>query len=122
MEERKSFATFTDGHTEEILYFEKYDHATTLFVTKSGVYICRPNGITGVTEFYRIHSSGIGPALVASEEDTIRSIRVDERVKVHFILGDEEGDVLVPPNATDDQIKLAILDTILDFSYEKVED
>lgn len=123
----RSFATFKDGHTEEIFYFERYFADSVLFATASGVYVHRKAfptpGVLGLlpsSEFFRVHVP-LGKRELEGVY-TIESITLDERVKVHFILGDEEGDVLVAADATDEQIKVAILDTILDFSYEKVEE
>lgn len=123
----RSFATFKDGHTEEIFYFERYNADSVLFATASGVYIYEKDfpipGVLGLlpsSRFFRVHMP-LGKRDL-EEVYTIESITLDERVKVHFILGDEEGDVLVAADATDEQIKVAILDTILDFSYEKVEE
>lgn len=119
MEERKSFATFKDGHTEKIFYFEKC-HNKVLFATESGVYIHRispnPSGVYGIfslTDFFKVNvTSDFHIALNFTEEFNIESITLDERLKVHFTIDGEKGEVLVNPHASENEIKLAILDSI----------
>lgn len=127
MEERKSFATFKDGHTEEIFYFEKYGSDKILFATRSGVYIYRkfdpaPGmfGLIPSTEFFRISTSWTGPVLTCVAEYAIKSFTLDERVKVRFMIDGEAGEILVAADATDEQIKAAILDEVLE-GYEIIK-
>lgn len=117
MEGRKSFATFKDGHTEEIFYFERYGIDSVLFATASGVYIHKKvlptPGVLGLlpsSEFFRVHVPR-GKREI-EEVYTIESITLDERVKVRFEIDGKEGEVLVAPHASETEIKLAILDSI----------
>lgn len=128
MEERKSFATFKDGYTEEIFYFEKYSSDKILFATRSGVYIYQkfdpaPGmfGLVPSTEFFRISTSWTGPVLTCVEEYAIKSFTLDERVKVRFMIDGEAGEILVAADATDEQIKVAILDEVLE-GYEIIKE
>lgn len=131
MEERKSFVTFKDGHTEEIFYFEKYGLDTILFTTRSGVYVHRiirdiPGvfGIRASTTFFKVGMSGIISALDVEEYFAIESITLDERVEVSYSLdikgkGSIMGKVLVAPNAEFNEIRNAILDDLRGTNAEK---
>lgn len=117
----RSFATFKDGHTEEIFYFERYFANSVLFVTASGVYIYKKAfptpGVLSSSEFFRFHAP-LGKRELEGVY-TIESITLDERVKVRFMIDGKEGKVLVAADATDEQIKAAILDEVLE-GYEIV--
>lgn len=133
MEERKSFVTFKDGHTEEIFYFEKYSLDTILFATRSGVYVHRiirdiPGifGIRASTTFFKVGMSGIISALDVEEYFAIESITLDERVEVSYSLdikgkGSIMGKVLVAPNAEFNEIRNAILDDLRYTNAEKTD-
>lgn len=133
MEERKSFVTFKDGHTEEIFYFEKYSLDTILFATRSGVYIHRiirdiPGvfGIRASTTFFKVGMFGIISALDVEEYFAIESITLDERVEVSYSLdikgkGSIMGKVLVAPNAELNEIRNAILDDLIGTNAEKTD-
>lgn len=122
-----SFATFKDGHTEEIFYFKKHADDTVLFATRSGTYIhsvfhdtpcvlgVRPSTLFFKVDLARTNSI---PDTDIEEDYTIESITLDERVRVRFTIDGKEGAVLVAPDATDEQIKAAIVDEILDYPYE----
>ena len=120
----RSFATFKDGHTEEIFYFERYFADSVLFATASGIYVHRKAfptpGVLGLlpsSEFFRFHAP-LGKRELEGVY-TIESITLDERVKVRFMIDGKEGKVLVAADATDEQIKAAILDEVLE-GYEIV--
>lgn len=133
MDQRKSFVTFKDGHTEEILYFEKYGLDTILFATRSGVYVHRiirdvPGvfGIRASTTFFKVGMSGIISALDVEEYFAIESITLDERVEVSYSLdikgkGSIMGKVLVAPNAEFNEIRNAILDDLRGTNAEKTD-
>lgn len=127
MEERKSFATFKDGHKEKIVYWEENGDAV-LFATESGVYMYRPitipSGVMGLvksTDFCRVYMGGKLALLDFKEEYSIGTITLDKRVKVRFMIDGEEGEILVAADATDEEIKGAILDEVLT-GYEIVKE
>lgn len=117
--------TFKDGHTEEILYFERCSN-TVLFTVRSGVYVYRDvlrytPGVSGVflsTNFLKVTAkSELSIALECEEEFNIEYITLDERVEVSYSLdikgkGSIMGKVLVAPNAEFNEIRNAILDDL----------
>lgn len=131
-----SFVTFKDGHKEEIFYFKKYNNGGLLFATTSGMYgFRRHHSISSVcgfgpqNQFIKLGMEGPTPIVTAEEIFDIDSVTIDTRIKVAYALTDrEDGDllnegyVLVSPNATDDQIKLAIIDDLGSLEIEKMED
>lgn len=133
MEERKSFATFKDGHTEEIFYFEKLDPKVILFGTKSGIYIYRKTegvpgvlGLTSLTEFFRMELENTFDNVSIRGELNIESITLDERVEYKYLLSVDNmavgGTVLVAPDASEDEIKLAIFRKCIDISYSPADE
>lgn len=134
MDQRKSFVTFKDGHTEEILYFERCSN-TVLFTVRSGVYVYRDvlrytPGVSGVflsTNFLKVTAkSELSIALECEEEFNIESITLDERVEVSYSLdikgkGSIMGKVLVAPNAEFNEIRNAILDDLRGTNAEKID-
>lgn len=131
-----SFITFKDGHKEEIFYFKKYKNSGLIFATKSGVYGYREvtsiPGVCGIIpryQFIKLGMEGPAPTITTEEAFDIASVTIDERIKIAYALTDrEDGDVLdagyvlVPPNATEDQIKLAVIDDLGCLEIEKMED
>ena len=132
MEERKSFATFKDGHTEEILYFERCSN-TVLFATKSGVYVYRDvlrytQGVSGIffaTNFLKVTAkSDLHITIECVEEFNIEFITLDERVEIPYSLdikgkGSIMGKVLVAPDAEFNEIRNTILDDLRDANAEE---
>lgn len=134
MEERKSFATFKDGHKEKIAYWEENGDAV-LFATESGVYMYRPipvpAGVMGLiksTDFCRVYMGGKLALLDFKEEYNIGTITLDKRVECTYkthVKGTgfgKQGTVLVAPDATQDEIEAAILKEIADVTYEVEEE
>lgn len=133
MKERKSFATFKDGHTEEIFYFEKYSSDKILFATESGVYMYHkgivPIGVAGLVPEITFSRLTISPSKLYTWINWgtgIESITLDERVEVSYSLdikgrGSIMGKVLVAPNAEFNEIRNAILDDLRDASAEKID-
>lgn len=133
MEERKSFVTFKDGHTEEIFYFEKYSLDTILFATRSGVYMYHkgivPIGVAGLVPEITFSRLTISPSKLYTWINWgtgIESITLDERVEVPYSLdikgrGSIMGKVLVAPNAEFNEIRNAILDDLRGTNAEKTD-
>lgn len=128
--DRKGHVVFKDGHTEDIFFWQKRDNDAILFTTASGVYIHKKSGFApGVefglyrsTNFFRVHLGGSPTfAIEAEDEYGISHFYIDERVPVHFRINGSDGVVFVDRDATDEQIKLAILDALDEFEYEKEE-
>lgn len=126
--ERNSYVVFKDGHTEDIFYWQKSGDDAVLFATASGVYIHKKSGFApGVefglyrsTNFFRVHLGGSPTfAIEAEDEYGISHFYIDDRIKVHYLANGSGGVVLVDKDATDEQIKLAILDDLDEFGYEK---
>lgn len=119
-----SFATFKDGHIEPILYFRKYGSVAAMFVTQSGVYVHNmenpvPAGLSGLipaSAFFRVMMFGNFPNLVTSEEHTIESVTLDDRIEYKYLVTIGEtsygGTVRVAPEADDTSIESAILESI----------
>lgn len=125
--ERNSYVVFKDGHKENIFFWQKAGNDAVLFATTSGVYIHNNSdfapGVFGLhrsTDFFQVHL-GESPrfAIEATDEFEISHIHIDDRVKVHYLANGSGGVVLVDKDATDEQIKLAILDDLDEFEYEK---
>lgn len=133
MEERKSFVTFKDGHTEEIFYFEKYNDDIVIFATESGVYMYHkgivPIGVAGLVPeitFSRLTTSPSKLYTWINWGTGIESITLDERVEVPYSLdikgrGSIMGKVLVAPNAEFNEIRNAILDDLRGTNAEKTD-
>lgn len=132
MEERKSFATFKDGHKEKIVYWEQNGDAV-LFATESGVYMYGPipvparmMGLIKSTDFCRVYMDGKLALLDFKEEYSIDTITLDKRIEYKYqvtIKGTTYGGtVLLEPDATNDDIRLAIFDNMVDranWNYEE---
>ena len=126
----KSFATFKDGHTEEIFYYQEFDgdHGI-LFVAESGIYKYReaivPAGIIGLrksSEFFKvstIHGDGV---LFFDEAVGVESITIDKRVPYEYRLSSDDGHccgtIYALPDATEEDIHKAILKDLL-IEYRK---
>lgn len=122
----RSFVTFKDGHEEEIFYIEDNKNLGVLFATSSGIYCFKPATtvirdskiVRNPDQFQKIHLD----ANTYAEE--IDSITVDSRDVYEFeIYGYGSficGEILMPPDATTQDVRKAITDT-LDIRYEKKE-
>lgn len=114
----RSFAKFSDGHEEEIIFHKKYTNGV-MFATVSGVYVAR-NRI----DISKVVMSGPTVALTMAEEPGIEFVFIDERVTYEYIIhGDGayiKGEILAKPDATRDDIRKAIAED-LTFSFEKKE-
>lgn len=125
--ERNSYVVFKDGHREDIFFWQKAGNDAVLFATRSGVFIYNKSdfapGVFGLqrpTNFFQVHL-GESPrfAIEAEDEYGISHFYIDDRIKVHYLANGSGGVVLVDKDATDEQIKLAILDNLDEFEYEK---
>ena len=100
-----------------------------MFATASGVYIYKKSdfapGVFGLhrsTDFFRVHLGGSPTfAIEAEDEYGISHFYIDDRIRVHYLANGSTGVILVDKDATDEQIKLAILDDLHEFEYEKKE-
>lgn len=118
----KSFAKFTDGHEEEIIFHKKYTRGV-IFTTESGVYLAR-NPLGMLTAFMKIIMDGPTVALTGIEDPKIDRVFIDDRIVYEYVIhGDGayiKGEVLAEPDATRDDIRKAIAGD-LTFSFEKKE-
>lgn len=140
MKERNSKAIFKDGHEEKIVYFERSPLGM-VFVTKSGMYIHRRERVTFIQPdivpidvFYRVNFAS--PSMLSMSDTLghdlpaeftyapIKTVQLDLRVEYDYALfkknDDKEvpyttGTILVKPNASDLEIRLAILKDQLGF-------
>lgn len=126
--DRKGHVVFKDGHTEDIFFWQKRDNDAILFTTASGIYIHKKSGFApGVefglyrsTDFFRVHLGGSPTfAIEAEDEYGISHFYIDDRIKIDYWIAGCNGVILVDKDATDEQIKLAILDDLHEFEYEK---
>lgn len=119
---RGSFATFRDGHEEEIFYYKDCAPGNILFATESGVYFYKKGpevpGIVGTfpKEFFTIEmafedGNVLGfPRIYFSDNPYLTSVTIDRRVERRFnVPGYGTGSVLVDPNATVEEIAVAIV-------------
>lgn len=127
MKKPRSYAVFIDGHDEDILYREIEHNGTYLFATKSGIYkfcserICWDrNGfsVCAPPHFERVTSNESFPIVY------IKSVHIDERKvyqyrieNLHTVI---QGNILVPPKATDADIRKLIIEN-LKVEYEEVK-
>lgn len=138
--ETKSFATFKDGHTEDILYFERKNECAVLFTTKSGMYLYKkgviPECVAGMrvsTDFFRLNMrfskfldrrGGDITQLTCEENYDIQSITLDERVPYEFSIYADgvyiTGEVMAAQDASEEEVRKLVLDD-LDISIEKKE-
>lgn len=139
MMERNSYATFKDGHTEKVSYFEKVLDGY-VFATESGFYFAKrepiPVGVSGLIpkeQFYRLcPKRGAFDSVELVEflsyiVNNIESVVLDAREEYTYSYVDEDGEriedsILVKPNATNAEIQEAILTDIcgsLHIKYEK---
>lgn len=126
MKKPRSYAVFFDGHEEDILYREFGTDGTYLFATKSGVYKFYPErkqwGSFGI-DVLPSHFDRIAPTEV-HRIDYIQSICIDERKVYQYRIKNSctviHGNILVPPKATDAEIRKLILED-LKVEYEEVE-
>lgn len=136
--ETKSFATFKDGHTEEILYFEKVTDKQVMFATKSGVYVTKEGtvpasvfGLRPIMSFFKLRPSMDAtfnrqlPCLISKEVHDIQSITLDERIPYGFEIYSDgvyiTGKVLAAPDASDEEIRKLIMDD-LDIRIDRKEE
>lgn len=139
MKKPRSFVTFQDGHEEEIIYYETYGATGVLFVTKSGVYLERSYRIfkeayytpVNRTEFLRLSPIPNGivethckPEFNYFTMPDIKSVTIDERIPYKFYVKGNGayifGDVLVPPDASEETIRKLIADQ-LNIEFERKE-
>lgn len=127
----KSFVTFKDGHTEDIVYYQKRGYNKVLFATASGIYKhienAIPFGISGLTrqcEFLKLHLGANDTDICHEAVCNIQSITLDERVpyeyRIHGDLGYVTGTILADPDASEDKIKKLIVED-LEIEYRKEE-
>lgn len=111
-------AVFADEHEEDLLYLETDKVGHTIFATKSGIY--RFHNETDTIDgsvFRRLVSyfEKLGPT-ESNRIDEIKYVVVDERVpyeyKIDGLDGCVCGEILVPPNATDQYIRKLIMDDL----------
>lgn len=114
----RSYAVFADEHEEDLLYLETDKVGHTIFATKSGIY--RFHNETDTIDgsmFRRLVSyfEKLGPT-ESNRTDEIKYVVVDERVpyeyKIDGLDGCVCGEILVPPNATDQYIRKLIMDDL----------
>ena len=119
----KSFVTFKDGHTEDIVYYQKRGYHQVLFATESGVYKyienTTPFGACGYirqNDFYKLHLGANGTDVCHEAECGIQSITLDERVpyeyRIHGDIGDVTGTILADPDASEYKIKKLIMEDL----------
>lgn len=124
MKRPRNYAVYEDGHEEDLLYFEANKSGGSIFATESGIYRIWPdeNRVTGV-KFgkYPSHFDRLGP-VSSDRTDEIKYVTIDERIPYEYrICGDGAcvcGSVLVPPDATDQDIRKLIMED-LDIQYRK---
>ena len=123
----KATVKFEDGHTEEAQVYSYCPPRSIIFGVKGQLYEYSSridhNDVFShqvVTWYKLIGDSGGGISYERAEG--IVEISVDTRVTYKYILGDYEGTVKVKPDATENEIKLAIINDILELAYEKVEE
>lgn len=127
----RNFATFTDGHEEEIFYYKKYGEAGLLFATQSGIYRFNyntvPFGVMGLrrsSDFLKLVVDSdfglVSPTFDPAPE--LKSIVIDERVPYVYVLDGQDynvhGEVLASEDADEEEIRKAILDSVT-VHYEK---
>lgn len=123
MAKTKSFVTFKDGHTEDIIYYQKRGCNKVLFATESGVYKyidnAIPFGIVGLSrqyEFWKLHLGANDTDFCHEAACDIQSITLDERVpyeyRIHGDLGYVTGSIIAPPNANEEEIKKLIMEDL----------
>ena len=124
MKKPRSYAVFEDGHEEDLLYFETSKSGHHIFATKSGIYRYYP-------EEYSVHNTSfvtrlscfgrLGPALT-NRTDEIKYVAIDERIPYEYRIEGLEGytcgEILVPPDATDQEIRKLIMND-LKIQYRK---
>lgn len=136
MNKPRSFAAFTDGHEEDIFYFEIKGPNTVLFATESGIYLYQkrnmPDGLNGLHQsnyFFKIltdieNNVPISISHTFHATNNIKSIVIDERIPYEYKLSslDDDGHccgtIYALPDATEDDIHKAILKDLL-IEYRK---
>ena len=140
MPEKKSFVTFTDGHTEEIVYFNR-KNSNILFVTKTGIYVFTTDetkiGYFGcLSEAYKVFRLNVGITehgnvdLVFDRTHIVESVTIDERVLYGYQIEHKPGEyitgcILVSPDAAEKEIRIAIMEDLFNrgiIKYEKMEE
>lgn len=123
----KSYAEFTDGHKEEITFYERADAGgSILFATCSGVYLF----ITGIetlildslspdlkfrhNQFYRVGYEPMINEPIMTAVENIRLIAIDTRIKHDYSVTLKDGrtatgSIWVERDASDKQIREAVL-------------
>lgn len=123
----KAIVAFEDGHTEEAVVYSYHPPRSIIFGITGNLYeynsrIDHNDGFSHqVVTWYKLVGDA-GGGISYEQVKGFTSILVDTRVTYKYILGDYEGTVQVEPNATDNEIKLAIINDIIELAYEKVEE
>lgn len=123
MNKPRSYATFKDGHEEDIFYFKKYGENGIFFATESGVYRYNeavvPIGVCGLSKsckFFKLAPSLRGDVLCFNVASDIDTITIDDRIPYKFKIGANGtyifGEVLASPDACDEDIKDLIVDEL----------
>lgn len=138
MLERDNKVVFEDGHEEKIVYFENSPMGM-IFVTRTGEYLYRKeltryaHVTCPIESFYRINFAA--PKVFSISDDLgssipvefirvpIKAIYLDERIEYEYALFKNEDDkepyttgtILIEPNASDIEIRLAIVKDQLGF-------
>lgn len=125
MKKPRSYAVFEDGHEEDLLYLETSKSGHDIFATKSGIYRFHPTTdvIDGskfrrlVPYFERLEADG-----TSHQINEIERVVIDERIPFEYRIDGLEGytcgEILAPPNATDQDIRKLIMDD-LKIQYRK---
>lgn len=133
--ERKNFATFRDGHAEDVVYYQEHESdRITLFATKSGIYLSNdqapPEGVAGVykvSNFFRVVPQRASPYVTIVADPGVSSLVLDKRVEYdyHVQIGDVGvcGKILVGQYATEQEIQCEILkEAGLKIEFERTEE
>ena len=137
MNKPRSFATFRDGHLEDIVWFREYGDNGMVFATESGIYLDRNRSID-VTDRRFLHPNlysrldfkdppnEIGyPIIEFPFDHSLISYTIDKRVPYHYFISGKdgvciEGTVYADPNANEIRLRALILEDI-NIEYEQKE-
>lgn len=120
----RNYATFKDGHEEDIFYYKDLLHGCIIFSTKSGIYFYRPKqetpGVYGLEsqEYFIVQmifddNSISLPKMIFASYPYIRNITIDRRVERKFTVPDHgNGTILVDPDASQEEIACAIMNEL----------
>lgn len=117
---KRNYATFCDGHEEDIFYYKDLPHGCMLFATKSGVYfynsVSKTLGVSGLKQEYFTIQMGFCdnptafPDMTFTNVYNIIHVYIDRRIERKFTVpGYGDGTVLVEPDATAEELAWAIL-------------